>query len=101
MSGQRIKAFSAINVAYLCLAALAQAGLSHELDLTHFLESLIAVGPLVLLPGVLLLLCVSGRVTRRAVVPIAFGAVLVALPLAIYTSLTASCHMLHTIDTCI
>jgi hypothetical protein len=50
LSGQRIKAFSAINVAYGCLAALAQAGLSYPLDLTHFLVSLIAVGPLVLLP---------------------------------------------------
>jgi len=49
LSGQRIKAFSAISVAYGRLAALAQAGLSYPLDLTHFLESLIAVGRLVLL----------------------------------------------------
>jgi hypothetical protein len=101
LTGHKTKAFAAVNIGYWCAAAFLTASVFYELDLVHLMEALIAVGPMVIIPGVLLLLCVSGRLSRRAVLPIAFAAVLLAFPLTIYTSLTASCHMLKTVDTCL
>ena len=98
---QRIKTFAAVDGGYWCAAALLMIAAFYKLDPVHFIEALIAVGPLVFIPGILLLLCVSGRLTRRAVLPIAFAASLFALPVTIYSSSTASCQMLNTIDTCL
>ena len=101
LTGHKTKAFAAANIGYWCVAACLTAAFFYKLDLVHLMEALIAIARVVLIPGVLLLLCVSGRLSRRAVLPIAFAAVLLAFPLTIYSSLTASCHMLKTVDTCL
>jgi len=69
-------------------------------DLQHFVVSLFAVAPLIWLPCLLLSFCVSGKLTHRAVIPVATLGVVIALPMAIYSNITASCRILHTIDTC-
>lgn len=98
---RQLKMFIAMTTGFWCAAALINAGVFYTVDREHILVSLIAVAPLIWLPCFLLSFCVSGKLTRRAIVPVAFAAAVVAFPVAIYSSLTASCQLLHTIDTCI
>jgi hypothetical protein len=97
----QLKAFIAMTIGYWCAAALVHAGVFYTVNLGHFFVSLVAVAPLVWMPCYLLSFGVSGKLTRRAIVPVALVAVVVALPVAIYSNLTASCRILHTIDTCL
>jgi hypothetical protein len=95
------KSFIAITTGYWCAAALVHAVVFSKVDPEHLLVSLLAVAPLIWLPCLLLSFCVSGKLTHRAVIPVSILAVVIALPLAIYSNMTASCRILHTIDTCL
>ena len=100
-SSHQIKAFFVVTIGYWCAAALVNASVFYMVDFAHFFVSLIAVAPLVWFPCFLLSFCVSGKLKQYAIVPMAIVAVVLALPAAIYSGLTASCRILHTVDTCL
>jgi uncharacterized membrane protein len=91
------KTYAGCNVLYWCGTALILARLdtSSQFDPLHFMIALITVAPLILLPGLLLLFCVIGKLGRRAVFPAALVGALVAVPLVLYAALISSCYMLH------
>ncbi len=97
----RTKSFIAITTGYWCAAALVHTVVFSRVDLEHLLVSLLAVAPLVWLPCLILSFCVSGKLTHRVVIPVAILCVVIALPVAIYSNMTASCRILHTIATCL
>ena len=91
------KAYAGCNLVYWIGTALVLTRLNapSKFDPTHFLDALIAVAPLIFLPGLLLLFCVMGKLGTRAIVPIALLGALVAVPTVVYVGLVSSCYVLH------
>jgi hypothetical protein len=64
-------------------------------NLPHFLDYLIATAPIVLIPGALLLFCVSGRLRPLYIPVIAILGALVSIPFVFVFALYSSCYLLH------
>ncbi len=95
--GHAVKTYLALNLGYWIVATMV-AGESHRprnLDVVGFLDALIFVAPVVWIPGLLLLLCVSGKLANRAIILLAIAGVLLALPVTTYSGLLASCFIAH------
>jgi hypothetical protein len=92
-----LKTYVALNLGYWGVATMvaAESHRPHNLDVVGFLDALIFVAPVVWVPGLLLLLCVSGKLASRAIIPLAFAGVLLALPVMRYSGLLASCFIAH------
>ena len=91
------KRYAGCNLVYWIGTALVFTLLNgpSKFDPVHFLDALIAVSPLIFLPGLLLLFCVMGKVGTRAIVPIALFGALIAVPIVVYVGLASSCYVLH------
>jgi hypothetical protein len=90
----KVKAFTAATLGYWFVAALLNAAVFSKLDVRHIVVSLLTVAPLIFLPGLSLLFCVFGKLTPRAIIPVAVAAVVVAFPISIYISIVVACGVL-------
>ena len=64
-------------------------------DFPHVLDAFLSLAPAAIVPGVLLIPVVIGRIRSNLIPALALGGSLLALPLTVAVSLYATCYIVH------